>query len=92
MKYKKVMLSLPEEVAKKVEHYARLLNDGNKSGFVTKVLEEKIEYLHKAYHTQKMREAYTAAAKESLRISKEWEPLDDELWAKLDKLEAKEKK
>lgn len=91
MKYKKVMLSLPEPLVKQLEKYANVLNGGNKSGFASKAIEEKIDYIRKAYHTKKMREAYTTAAKDSLRITKEWEPLDDELWANLDELEADKK-
>lgn len=87
MKYKKVMLSLPEPLLKEIEKYARVLADGNRSGFVAKAVEEKIEYLRKAHHSQKMREAYTAAAQDSLRLTQEWEPLDDEVWHQLDEIE-----
>jgi hypothetical protein len=36
----------------------------------------------------RLRESYSQAAEQSLKICKEWEPLDYELWAKLDQLKA----
>jgi hypothetical protein len=36
----------------------------------------------------RLRESYSQAAEQSLQICKEWEPLDYELWAKLDQLRA----
>lgn len=83
------MFSMPAKLVKDLEKYAELLHDGNRSGFVAEAVADKISYLRKAYHTQKMREAYAQSAKESLRISKEWELLDDELWQQLDEIESK---
>ena len=35
----------------------------------------------------RLRESYSQAAEQSLQICKEWEPLDYELWEKLDQLQ-----
>lgn len=87
MKYQKVMVSLPSSLVEQLGKYAEAVNEGNKSGFVADAIREKIDYLRKTYHTMKMRQAYKAAAEDSLQITKEWEELDDELWHRLDELE-----
>jgi hypothetical protein len=37
----------------------------------------------RARHTAKLRESYAAAARQSREISKQWDPLSDEVWARL---------
>lgn len=78
MKYKKTMLSLPEPLLKDIEHYARKVTNGNKSGFMAQAAEAYIKYLHRVEHTQHMREAYKASAKDSLRIAHAWRFIDAE--------------
>jgi uncharacterized membrane protein len=46
----------------------------------------------KPQHIAALRQGYAAAAKESLALTREWEPLDDEVWAKLDRIEARVRK
>jgi hypothetical protein len=43
------------------------------------------DQLHKAHHTTKLREAYAASAEAGLAITRQWEPLDAEAWARLEK-------
>lgn len=88
MKYKKVMLSLPEGLVKKLEQYAHALNDGNKSGFVAKAIEDKITYLHKVNHTAKMRESYKAATARNKKIMEDWKHVDAEMVRRLDEMDS----
>lgn len=89
MKYKKAMFSLPEPLLKQIEKYAGTISDGNKSGFMAKAAEAYIDYLHRIEYTKKMREAYKASAKDSLRIAHEWRHVDAELAQRLDDEETK---
>ena len=83
----RVMFTLPRALAGEVEEYARLLRNGNKSGFVADAIRSYISYFRKRRHTELLRESYSASAEQSLVIAQEWEPLDDAIWAKLDRLE-----
>jgi hypothetical protein len=80
----RVIFSLPKPLAGELGKYARLRHGGNKSGFTADALRFYIDHLHKTRYTQKLRESYAAAARRGLAIAQEWEPLDDEAWAKLD--------
>jgi metal-responsive CopG/Arc/MetJ family transcriptional regulator len=88
MKYKKVMLSLPDALVKELERYARMLNQGNKSGFVAQAIEDKIQYLRKAHYTEKMRESYKAAAARNKHIMEDWKHVDAEMARRLDKADS----
>jgi len=48
----------------------------------------KRDLVRRACQTAKLRKSYAQSAERSLQICKEWEPLDDEAWAMLDKMEA----
>jgi hypothetical protein len=82
-----VIFRLPKPLAAELDKYARIRHGGNKSGFTAEAVRFYIEHLRKTRHTQKLRESYAAAAQKGLAITKEWEPLDDEAWAKLDEHE-----
>lgn len=84
------MFTLPEPLLRELDSYARAVNEGNKSGFVSDAIAQRITWLRKARHTIKMRDSYHQSAKDNLRITKEWEELDDQLWRKLDALEQEE--
>lgn len=84
MTYKKTLISLPEAITKRLQKYADMANDGNKSRFIADAIMDKINLLEKRIHTARMSQAYQAAAKDSLRITKEWESLDNEAWRMLD--------
>ncbi|MEX1112702.1 MAG: hypothetical protein WEC84_04530 [Candidatus Andersenbacteria bacterium] len=89
MKYKKVLLNLPETVASDLEKFANAVEDGNKSQFAAKAIAGQVEYYRKLLHTAKMRDAYAASAEEGLHVTQEWKLLDDELWSRLDEIEKK---
>jgi metal-responsive CopG/Arc/MetJ family transcriptional regulator len=85
----RVIFTLPRSLTAELEAYARLLREGNKSGFVADAVRSYIDHFRKRQHTQLLREAYARSASHGRRISHEWEPLDDETWARLDELKAK---
>ncbi len=84
-KQQRVIFTLPPDLVADVKRYASQLHGGNKSGFVADALRSYIDHLHKARHTAKLREAYAASAEAGLAINRQWEPLDAEAWARLDK-------
>jgi hypothetical protein len=82
-----VIFSLPKGLVADLEYYAGLVRGGNKSGFAANALHAFISRLRKMRHTRQLRESYAAAAGESLAVAREWDPLSDEVWAKLEKAE-----
>ena len=83
----RVIFTLPKSLAAEVETYAQVLRNGNKSGFVADAIRSYIESFRKRRHTQLLRDSYAASADESRAVNREWEPLDDETWKRLDQIE-----
>ena len=83
----RVIFSLPPELAREVQEYARITRHGNKSGFVADALRAYIRSLRDTRHTQKLRDSYAAAGRKSQVINQQWEHLDAEAWEMLDRLE-----
>jgi metal-responsive CopG/Arc/MetJ family transcriptional regulator len=83
----RVIFTLPKALAADLEEYARLLRNGNKSGFVADAIRSYIDHFRKRRHTQLLRQGYAQAAEQSEAVNREWEPLDDETWKRLDELE-----
>jgi hypothetical protein len=88
-RYARLIVSLPQPLVADLQKFADVCRGGNKSGFVADALRSYMERLRKVRHTRKLREGYAASAKDSLAIAKEWEELDEEVWARLDALEEK---
>lgn len=82
----RVMFTLPKPLAAELEEYARVLRDGNKSGFVADAIRSYIDHFRRRRHTALLRDAYAASAEQGHAIAAEWESLDEETWARLDKL------
>jgi metal-responsive CopG/Arc/MetJ family transcriptional regulator len=80
----RLIFSLPKPLVAELEQYARLVRNGNKSGFVADAIRSYIDHFRKNRHTQRLRQSYAQAANESRRVNREWEPLDDETWARID--------
>jgi metal-responsive CopG/Arc/MetJ family transcriptional regulator len=89
---KRVILTLPKPLAAELAKYARLLRGGDKSGFVADALRSYIDQFHRRRHVALVRESYAAAANHARALAREWAPLDDETWARLDELAAKSRK
>jgi metal-responsive CopG/Arc/MetJ family transcriptional regulator len=83
----RMIFTLPKALTVELEEYARVLRDGNKSGFVADAIRAYIDHFRKRRHTQLLRQSYAQAAAQSQAVNEEWEALDDETWARLDRLE-----
>jgi metal-responsive CopG/Arc/MetJ family transcriptional regulator len=90
--YERVIFSLPRSLAGEVRRYADAVRNGNKSGLVADALRWYLGQIRKARHTAKLRESYSQAAEQGRQISGEWQHIDDEMWAKLDELDAQQTK
>jgi hypothetical protein len=82
----RVIFTLPKNLTVELEEYARIHRNGNKSAFVADAIRSYIAFLRKRRHTQLLRQGYAQAAEQSRAINEEWEPLDDETWARLDQV------
>jgi metal-responsive CopG/Arc/MetJ family transcriptional regulator len=87
-----MIFTLPKALAAELAEHARVLRGGNKSGFVADAVRSYIDQFHRRRRTALARESYAAAAKKGRKLAREWEPLDEETWARLDELEAKTRK
>jgi hypothetical protein len=83
----RVIFTIPRSLVAEVATYARVLRNGNKSGFVADAIRSYIQYFHKCRHTELLRRSYAAAAAKGRIVNRAWEPLDDETWARLDLIE-----
>lgn len=87
MRYKKTLVSLPETMTDKLQAFAELATDGNKSRFIFEALAEKMERMRKLIHTARLQESYKQVAKENLRLLEEWKDVDAETIRMLDEEE-----
>jgi predicted transcriptional regulator len=85
----RMIFTLPKDLAAELDEYARALRSGNKSGFVADAIRSYIDHFRRRRHTTLLRDAYAASAEHGRAIAGEWEPLDDETWARLDQVEQK---
>jgi metal-responsive CopG/Arc/MetJ family transcriptional regulator len=83
----RVIFTLPKDLTVELDQYARVLRNGNKSGFVADAIRSYIAYVRKRRHTELLRESYAAAAGKSRAVNEVWEPLDEETWAQLEQIE-----
>jgi hypothetical protein len=84
----RVSFRLPKALVAEVQRYAELFHGGDKNRFVADAIRAYIDHV-RIRHTEKLRESYALSAKDSLGIAREWDPLAEEAWARLDELEAK---
>src|SRR5712691_4741908 len=83
----RVIFTLPQPLVSELQRYADALRNGNKSGFVADAIQAYINQFRRRRHTALLRDSYAASAQHGRAIAQEWEPLDDETWARLDELE-----
>jgi hypothetical protein len=88
-RYERLIFTLPSSVAADLRRYADVLRAGNKSGLAADAIRWYLDHLRKVRHTEKLRESYAKAAEHGRRISRQWEGIDDETWARLDQLEVR---
>jgi hypothetical protein len=89
--FERMMFSLPKPLVAELKKYACVLRGGNKSGFVSDAVRSYIDHFRRRRHTALLRESYRAAAESGRTLAREWEPLDEETWSRLDELERKSK-
>jgi len=87
-----MIFSLPRLLAGEVRRFADVVRNGNKSGLVADALRWYLDHIRKARHTEKLRESYAQSAERARQICREWQDIDDELWAKLDELKPQQTK
>ena len=85
----RMIFTLPKPLAAELKEYACILRGGNKSGFVADAIRSYIDSLRRRRHTALLRESYAASAAHGRMVAREWEPLDDETWARLDQVDRK---
>jgi metal-responsive CopG/Arc/MetJ family transcriptional regulator len=90
--HERMIFTLPRSLANEIRRYADAIRGANKSGLVADAVRWYLDHLRKARHTARLRESYAQCASKSREINQEWQRLDDEVWARLDKLEARQSK
>jgi metal-responsive CopG/Arc/MetJ family transcriptional regulator len=83
----RVLYTLPSVVVQNIDHYAKKVRRGNKSGFVADAIKAYIALLKKNVETNRLRDAYALSAQDSMKISGEWQVADAELDKALDDIE-----
>jgi len=78
---KRVNITLPPETLELIER----LSKDNRSEFINKAVKLYANRLERARLKQRLKQAYLERAKEDLAIAQKWEPLERELWEKLEK-------
>lgn len=78
---KRVNITLPPETLKLIDRVSK----DNRSEFINKAVRLYVNRLERARLKQKLKETYLERAKEDLAIAKEWEPIERELWEKLER-------
>ena len=73
----KVTLTIPREVMRSVREMAPARGQ---SKFITEAIQYFIEMKKRQELREELIAGYQATADESLAITKEWEPIDDEAW------------
>jgi len=80
---KRVNITLPPETLELIDRVSK----DNRSEFINKAVRLYANRLERARIKQKLKETYLERAKEDLAIAQEWEPIERELWEKLEKEE-----
>ena len=80
---KRVNITLPPETLKLINRVSK----DNRSEFINRAVRLYVNRLERAKLKQRLRKAYLERAKEDLAIVQEWEPIERELWEKLEREE-----
>jgi len=80
---KRVNITLPPETLELINRVSK----DNRSEFINTAVRLYANRLERARLKQRLKEAYLERAKEDLAIAKEWQPIERELWEKLEKEE-----
>ena len=78
---KRVNITLPPETLELIDRVSK----DNRSQFINRAVRLYANRLERARLKQRLKKAYLDRAKEDLAIAQEWEPIERELWEKLQK-------
>jgi metal-responsive CopG/Arc/MetJ family transcriptional regulator len=78
---KRVNITLPPETLKLIDRVSK----DNRSEFINKAVRLHVNRLERAKLKQRLKETYLERAKEDIAIAKEWQPIERELWEKLER-------
>ena len=81
---KRVNITLPPDTLELIERVSK----DNRSEFINKAVKLYANRLERAKLKQRLKQAYLERAREDLSIAQEWEPLERELWQKLEREES----
>ena len=81
---KRVNITLPPDTLELIERVSK----DNRSEFINKAVKLYANRLERAKLKQRLKQAYLERAREDLAIAQEWEPLERELWQKLEREES----
>lgn len=77
---KRVNITLPPETLELIDRVSK----DNRSEFINRAVRLYANRLERAKLKQRLKEAYLERAKQDLAIAQEWEPIERELWEKLE--------
>ena len=78
---KRVNITLPPETLKLIDRVSK----DNRSEFINRAVKLYVNRLERARLKQRLKETYLERAKEDIAIAKKWEPIERELWEKLER-------
>lgn len=78
---KRVNITLPPETLELIDQVSK----DNRSEFINRAVRLYVNRLERARLKQRLKETYLERAKEDLAIAQQWEPIERELWKKLEK-------
>lgn len=77
---KRINVTLPEETLQLIDR----VSSESRSEFINKAVQAYAQRLGKAELKRKLKQAYLERADEDRAMAQEWEPLEREVWEKLD--------
>lgn len=80
---KRINVTLPPETLELIDR----VSEDSRSEFINRAVKLYANRLERARLRQGLRQAYLERAEEDLAIAQEWEPIEQELWRKLEREE-----
>jgi len=80
---KRINITIPEDTLELVDR----IREENRSEFINRALKVYANRLERSKLKKQLKQAYQERAKEDLATAQEWEPVERELWEKLEQEE-----
>jgi len=77
---KRINITIPEDTLELIDR----IREENRSAFINRAVKVYANRLERAKVKNQLKQAYQERAKEDLTAVKEWEPVERELWDKLE--------